>query len=148
MAHRPNPPSHKEIVRWWIDNHADEWPDHPQRYDWGEPVCWACEGMAGDSWSHPRLEKAHLVDHALGGANDPSNFVLLCNSCHHDMPRGLFGPGHRQNALAWIKCMPTWLQKVQLFADRFDQLNEVEKANFEAMGREVMQRLREMERVS
>lgn len=41
--------------------------------------CWRC-GEARP------IERAHIVPHALGGADAPENFVLLCRPCHAEAP--------------------------------------------------------------
>ncbi len=41
--------------------------------------CWRC-GEARP------LERAHIVPHAIGGPDEPSNFVLLCRLCHLEAP--------------------------------------------------------------
>lgn len=72
--------------------------------DWGEPKCWACsKGIIGDYeknceskcyddedikklWSDKKvkskLQKRHIVPHAMGGADAPENLFLLCADCH------------------------------------------------------------------
>jgi hypothetical protein len=32
------------------------------------------------------LERAHVVAHAAGGSNEPSNYFLLCATCHREQP--------------------------------------------------------------
>jgi hypothetical protein len=57
--------------------------------------CWACRAMSfrfrgnevvpvpGElGW----LERAHVVAHAAGGSNEPSNYFLLCATCHREQP--------------------------------------------------------------
>jgi hypothetical protein len=46
------------------------------------------------------LERAHLVDRALGGPDSPDNMVMLCHGCHVVMPS--FDFGKRQAAIDWI----------------------------------------------
>jgi len=71
--------------------------------DWGEPECWGCGkwlhdydyGYVSDHslqqvYNHPsvksQLEKAHIVPHAIGGTDVPSNMFLLCSECHRESP--------------------------------------------------------------
>ncbi|MGL5825407.1 MAG: HNH endonuclease [Nocardioides sp.] len=47
------------------------------------------------------MDRAHLVDHALGGSAEPSNLVPLCLLCHDAMTaRGGFAD--RALALTWV----------------------------------------------
>lgn len=84
------------------------------RIGWGEPFCFGCgyladvpdygtvrDVMFGEAeldddqkravllrtWNAAAgvLERAHLVDSALGGTNDPANLVPLCVVCHREM---------------------------------------------------------------
>jgi hypothetical protein len=89
------------IVAWWRDHYPEAWPDHPQQYDWNELLCWACERQHGDL-SANTLERSHLMDHALGGPDEPSNLVLLCHKCNRFMPSF----GDRLAALDWVRCTP------------------------------------------
>lgn len=41
--------------------------------------CWRCG-------TESKLEKCHIVPHALGGKDEPSNYVLLCHRCHLEGP--------------------------------------------------------------
>ncbi|CAM3471481.1 HNH endonuclease [Erysipelothrix anatis] len=41
--------------------------------------CWRC-GVKR------RLDRCHILAHALGGSDSPENFVLLCKFCHIDNP--------------------------------------------------------------
>ena len=49
--------------------------------DWAEAHkrCWRCS-------RETRLQKCHIVPHALGGMDSPENFVLLCARCHREAP--------------------------------------------------------------
>jgi hypothetical protein len=52
--------------------------------------CWNCgeDKRMGDSNSvnKTRLERCHIIPKALGGESVPSNYVLLCHTCHRDAP--------------------------------------------------------------
>ncbi len=47
-------------------------------------TCWAC-CLSEEGW---RPERAHIVAKRHGGSVEPSNFFLLCASCHCDQPDG------------------------------------------------------------
>lgn len=49
--------------------------------DWSEAGdrCWRCAYRS-------TLHRCHIVPHALGGADTPSNLVLLCQRCHREAP--------------------------------------------------------------
>ena len=55
-------------------------------------VCILC-GWPGTDGKGGGMQKAHLVDHALGGTDDESNLVPMCGPCH-----GRYDAGQRQQA--------------------------------------------------
>lgn len=84
----------------------------PLVYDWGEPECFAC-GMSAIDYDNmdeydkyyealnsedglkyiysrkdvkKRLDRAHIIPMAIGGKDNPSNYMLLCHRCHRDSP--------------------------------------------------------------
>jgi hypothetical protein len=92
---------------------------------WGEPFCFGCGWLAPvkdgpNAWAKPAtngwLERAHLVDHFLGGSGRPENLVPLCHLCHDAMPM----QETRESALKWVrerKCELPMEQAWQLFTD-------------------------------
>lgn len=107
-----------DVVEHWRD-HLDEFTDHRLAvYGFGEPMCFGCYWLApvsdtgGSRKSWPRatswLDRAHLVDHARGGPDEPANIVALCHLCHDVMPSF----GDRGAALTWVDQRPdgepTW----------------------------------------
>ena len=92
MFKRKPPPSKKAIIDYWIENCEPLDPEEKHGHrgrgeecgmgadmsEWHER-CWCC-GRLED------LERCHIIPHALGGSNHPSNFVLLCNYCHQQAP--------------------------------------------------------------
>ncbi len=109
-------PSIKQIVEYWKDKYISknfeiidfyEEGAEPVITDLGEPECWAC-GMFNENiyenlnydkllqgknvirvWSLPEvkyLQKAHILSKMLGGENKPSNYFLLCKTCHQESP--------------------------------------------------------------
>ena len=40
----------------------------------------------GDVLKKFKLQKCHIIPDSLGGLDDPSNLVLLCNRCHREAP--------------------------------------------------------------
>ena len=105
MSKRNKPPEAIAIVEYWDNQPLIKLKD---RYwnpmvDIGEPSCHACgfwcsewdggkltgsyeedKPVISERWWRSGLEKAHIVAHSLGGANSPSNFLMLCRSCHFD----------------------------------------------------------------
>lgn len=66
------------IVKVWKDSELSivpEWSD-------AERLCWRC-GDPPEVCGRSNLDRAHLVPHSLGGTDDPTNMVLLCEDCHH-----------------------------------------------------------------
>jgi len=66
--------------------------------DWSEAHerCWRCGYKA-------KLQKCHIVPHALGGKNSIDNLVLLCHQCHREAPN-IVDPAYMW---AWIKSTST-----------------------------------------
>jgi hypothetical protein len=73
------------------------------------PHCFACgqeapcqAGAPAVRWNGALgyLERAHLVDHWLGGLDGPQNLVPLCCPCHRKMP--MFGVGDGPKAIEWV----------------------------------------------
>jgi len=65
--------------------------------------CWAC----GSTDETP--QRAHIQGVAVGGDNDPTNFVLLCQRCHREHPDGA---GLRAQLL-WLVSHETCLERQQ-----------------------------------
>jgi len=87
----------KQIVEYWEKAcYKYRTEKLPIYLDLGEPTCFACgeywkgdfdnrRGFAG--WNAAPLDRAHIIPRSLGGPNDdPSNFVMLCDSCHPQNP--------------------------------------------------------------
>lgn len=67
----------EEIVQYWekIEDECNiniDWLDAKER-------CWRCGYKAN-------LQRCHIIPEALGGKDEPSNLVLLCERCHIDAP--------------------------------------------------------------
>lgn len=69
--------SKKEIVEYW-EGIQDECG---LSVDWAEAGerCWRCG-------YEKRLQRCHIIPDSLGGKDEPSNLVLLCERCHIDAP--------------------------------------------------------------
>lgn len=67
----------KEIVEYW-EGKQDECG---LSVDWAEAEerCWRCGYKK-------RLQRCHIIPDSLGGKDEPSNLVLLCERCHIDAP--------------------------------------------------------------
>ena len=69
----------EEIVRYWFfEQLVDECGLSVDAAEAHER-CWRC----GCEYN---LERCHIVPVSLGGKDEPSNLVLLCNRCHLDNP--------------------------------------------------------------
>lgn len=85
--------------------------------DWHEPECWACREFIdkiydlktydqmtdAQIWNSSvvrnKLNRCHIVPHALGGSDtDPSNYFLLCKKCHEESP----DTSDRKIFLRWV----------------------------------------------
>lgn len=77
MKRQPNKTPISEIVDYW----APRIDECDLSVDWSEAeeYCWNCG-------SPKELTRCHIVPHSLGGADKPSNYVLLCRACHEEAP--------------------------------------------------------------
>lgn len=86
--------------------------------------CWRC-GVK------KRLDRCHILADALGGADTPSNFVLLCKHCHID------NPNVSDSEIIW-----DWLSAYAVSSDQvywFEQgLREYAYIYHESINREVI----------
>ncbi len=67
----------KEIIEYWETrvyegNLSVDFAEAHER-------CWRCGCKC-------TLHRCHIIPHSLGGKDDPSNMVLLCNRCHREAP--------------------------------------------------------------
>ncbi len=85
-----------DIAQYWAsDAGATRWPRNSVLVDIGEPSCMACgyyarewdkPKTAKDRWNKSALERAHIIAASSNGPDVPSNYVLLCESCHQGAP--------------------------------------------------------------
>ncbi|MDN3352293.1 hypothetical protein [Actinomadura sp. DC4] len=120
VVDRPTPPSAARIARWWYENCRDD--DGAPGFLFGEigtdePFCFRCgwlapvaDGRGWRGWNNAGgwLERAHLIDWRalrdigeVEAANEPGNYVLLCERCHRHMPS--FDVGEWADALGWVE---------------------------------------------
>jgi hypothetical protein len=73
-----------EIVEYWSTRESEE----GLSVDWANALdrCWRCAEQASTSQGSKRLELCHIVPDALGGKDEPHNFVILCWRCHLEAP--------------------------------------------------------------
>jgi hypothetical protein len=111
-------PSVKAILDYWYTKERL----HEAKYfiDLGEPTCWACgQGWNGrydvvgatfaqcvKAWERAPLQRCHIVPRTLGGATEPSNFVLMCLECHDRAPNTT----SREVFFAWFK-KQSWIKR-------------------------------------
>tara|TARA_R110000737_G_scaffold109487_1_gene142481 strand:+ start:190 stop:897 length:708 start_codon:yes stop_codon:yes gene_type:complete len=127
MSDRKNPPKAIDIVEYWDKQPLIELKDRHWNpmVDVGEPSCQACgcwnpewdigeftgsyeqdKPLINERWEISGLEKAHIVPHSLGGANLPSNFLMLCRSCHFDFDSEIVTTS-RKDIYTWLQERPT-----------------------------------------
>lgn len=80
-----------EIADYWIS--VIPYDELDLNFDWSDChfVCWNCgedksKKDVNGKKSQPKLERCHIVPNALGGKDEPSNYVLLCADCHRESP--------------------------------------------------------------
>lgn len=97
MTGRRSRPCSTSIVKYWLSTEStnrlnkyrdtmlfdEELLELKSDYGFITPFCFGCFKPKSE-WS--KLERAHIIPHMLGGSNHPSNFVMLCHSCHLDNP--------------------------------------------------------------
>lgn len=91
-------PSKFSVAEYWLSGrHQDRlgFPSTEFVSDIDYPACFAC-GLHLPAWVVPTsyrlrwnksaLHRCHIVPRSLGDADNPSNLVLMCASCHRDAP--------------------------------------------------------------
>jgi hypothetical protein len=76
-----------------VKQHKDEFALYSS-----QGVCWSC-GRSEDNFGYDLvLEKGHLVDRSMGGADEPSNIRPMCFDCNH-----ILKPFHRtiEECMLW-----------------------------------------------
>lgn len=111
--HRERMPRADEIIDYWREDAAELLPGLNAHWiGWGEPFCFRCgwlvplpEPYVATTWNAVGgwLERAHLIDHCIGGSNDPDNLVMLCGFCHDAMPQLIETVAE---GLAWVEKRP------------------------------------------
>ena len=70
----------RELIAYW-SQHQDE---TGLGFDWDDEdyfkICWRC------AYKYKKLTPCHIIPKSLGGSEDPSNIVQLCNTCHVEAP--------------------------------------------------------------
>lgn len=112
--HGADAPTPQAIHEWWHDYDFDRWFHWFGQCDIGEPTCYACGWYDGGSkisngvircyeqtYEFAGLERGHLVSHAAGGSNHPSNLVLLCRPCNLATP--MFERAQWDEATEWVR---------------------------------------------
>lgn len=76
----------KQIAKYWMDN--PPYPETDLNFDWADATthCWNCGDNKLGSDKKIRLERCHIIPHALDGPDTPENYVLLCKECHANAP--------------------------------------------------------------
>ena len=82
---KDRPMNDRQHIKTTVQESIDYWSRHVNEcglsVDWSEAEthCWRCGCKRN-------LELCHIVPHALGGKDEPSNIVLLCHRCHAEGP--------------------------------------------------------------
>jgi hypothetical protein len=120
-----------QIAEYWRTIQPYSELDLNFNWDDNEFVCWNC----GDDKSRKRdankpnpkarLERCHIIPHALGGKDEPSNYVLLCAECH------IAAPDHTNPKYMW-----EWIlsNKMELGFYNMYKFNKAEKLFTERKG--------------
>ncbi len=101
----------EDIVKYW-KKYVDE---SDLSVDWADANthCWRCG-------CEKNLERCHIIPHALGGADEPKNLVLLCKRCHSE------GPNVTDSDIMW-----DWIKSYKVpFYETFWSLKEIKEYEF------------------
>ena len=96
-------PSMHKIASWWASEQGQERIKQIKsdfNIDLSEKLggidadvahCWACDkmirsGVSSYKESSLGLHRCHVIPECLGGSDEPSNLVLMCQACHQDNP--------------------------------------------------------------
>ena len=78
----------KQIADYWVNVQPID--ESLLNFDWSDAHthCWNCgdNKQSSSNKENIRLERAHIIPHALGGEDTASNYVLLCKECHREAP--------------------------------------------------------------
>ncbi|ECY6091243.1 HNH endonuclease, partial [Salmonella enterica subsp. enterica serovar Enteritidis] len=86
-----------------------------------------------------KLERAHIIPHSLGGSNDVSNYILLCNKCHRESP----DIANESALIEWMNGQPTEMESMlRLIQQEMDKYNkETQMAVNEILIKEIFSEL-------
>lgn len=90
----------KQIAEYWMKH--NNICETELNFDWSEAEthCWNCgDNKYRSSTKKTSLERCHIIPSALNGEDTPSNYVLLCDTCHSEAPN-TSNPNDMWN---WIK---------------------------------------------
>ena len=107
MAKREMKTTHKQIVE-WAQRNLDECGMGSDADEFATR-CWRC------GYDDKPLERCHVIPHSLGGKDEPSNYRLLCGTCHLEAPN-----------VADPKAMDNWIRETSVPCyNRFWHIREV-----------------------
>jgi hypothetical protein len=94
----------RTTVRQIVEANLDLIASLPNLDESSDPArtCWAC---GWELQGEGNLNRSHVVAKAHGGADEPSNYFLLCHVCHDEQPDGL----PRESQLSWLRGRADWL---------------------------------------
>ncbi|MCL2421793.1 MAG: HNH endonuclease [Defluviitaleaceae bacterium] len=74
-------PPIKTTIKKAVDHWSNQTTECGLSVDWSEADthCWRCG-------CKQHLQRCHIIPHALGGRDEPTNIVLLCSRCHAEGP--------------------------------------------------------------
>jgi len=156
MAKREKPPEFIDIAYYWHDQGLitldDESLLHPM-VDYGEPSCQGCgcwhtstdfdefksgddkhnKDLANHRWNYSGFEKSHIIAHGNGGSDtDPSNFLILCRSCHYDFDKEVYidDKDELDDVYYWLRDRSQIVNKRRRrFIDKFEKDKNIKKCS-------------------
>lgn len=140
---RTNKTSHEQIADYWFKSHSG---NEYALLDETELNIDACDCLT-NCWrcgNERKLEKCHIVPHALGGSDSPDNYVLLCKSCHLENPN----VSEKEYMIDWLKRSKTTLSVYGLYdwSKAYDEVvesrNDKQKSNFGQLSIEVLSEIK------
>lgn len=84
---------HENIVKYWKDKISE----NQINVSWEKSLthCWAC-GKEGEKG---KLERSHIIPHALGGRCSEENLLLMCSECNVNNPETIY----YEDFWLWVK---------------------------------------------
>ena len=107
----------KEIVNYW-SSRVNEW-ELSVDFSEAQERCWRCGCKSV-------LYRCHIIPDSLGGKDDPTNLVLMCNRCHREAPN----INDKDFFWDWLKAQKTFLYDTYWTIRGMKEYEDIYKESF------------------